>query len=182
MRVCMCHTKLVNRPTDACDASGSPTRPFIVADLLDTPWLRRDNNEGQQMTSNTNPDPTESAARSFTTSPSAEVHQAQEPPESRAGGSVDLYDRDGLHIWADLNTEGALVISGQDLKPPFGWDEYEYSFTIRPEDVPLIGAALGGTHDDSVLSLLVAGGERIVPGVQSWLDRVGARYEFWNRM
>jgi len=103
-------------------------------------------------------------------------------PESLVAGSVDLYDRDGLHIWADLNAEGALVISGQDLRPPFGWDEYEYSFTIPPEDLPLIGAALDGTHDNSVLNLLAAEGERIVPGVQSWLDSVGARYEFWNRM
>jgi hypothetical protein len=99
-----------------------------------------------------------------------------------ARGSVDLYDRDGLHIWADLNAEGALVISGQDLRPPFGWDEYEYSYTIPPEDLPLVGAALGGADDHTVLNLLAAGGERIVPGVQSWLDSVRAHYEFWNRM
>jgi hypothetical protein len=45
-----------------------------------------------------------------------------------------------------------------------------------------MGAALGRTHDNSVLNLLAAEGERIVPGVQSWLDSVGACYEFWNRM
>lgn len=138
------------------------------------------------MRSNTNPDPTDSAARSSvdqeTTFSYVEDHQAQEPPESLVGGSVDLYDRDGLRIWADLNTDGALVISGQDLRPPFGWDEYEYSFTIPAEDLQLIGAALGGARDDSVLNLLAAKGERIVPGVKSWLDSVGARYEFWNRM
>ena len=140
------------------------------------------------MTSNTNPDPnpTESAARSSfdqeTTLPDVEDHQAQEPPESVAGGSVDLHDRDGLHIWADLNAEGALVISGQDLRPPFGWDEYEYSFTIPAVDLQLIRAALGGAHDDSVLILLTAKGELIVPGVKRWLDSVGARYEFWNWM
>jgi hypothetical protein len=181
-----CHTKLGNRPAEAAAPTGSRTQRFLVVDLLDTPWLRLDDSEGQQMTSNTNPDPTESAARSSldqeTTSPYVEDHQGQEPPESLVTGSVDLYDRDGLHIWADLNTEGALVISGQDLRPPCGWDEYEYSFTIPPEDLPLIGAALGGTHNNSVLNLLAAEGERIVPGVQSWLDSVGARYEFWNRI
>jgi hypothetical protein len=171
MRVWSYHTKLGNRPAAARGASGSLTRRFILADLLDTPWLRLDDSEGQQMTSNTDPDPTESAARSSsdqeTTSPSVDDHQVQEPPESLAGGSVDLYDRDGHHIWADLNTEGALVISGQDLRPPFGWDQYEYSFTIPPEDLPLIGAALGGTQDNSVLDLLATEGERIVPGVQT---------------
>ena len=138
------------------------------------------------MTSKTNLDQAESAAQSpldqETTSPAVDSHPAQKRPESLSRGSVDLYDRDGLHIWADLNTEGALVISGQDLRPPFGWDEYEYSFTIPPEDLPLIRAALGGTHDNSVLNLLAAEGERIMPSVQSWLESVGAHYAFWNRM
>ena len=42
-------------------------------------------------------------------------------------------------------------------------------------------AALGGTADNSVLELLAAAGERVTLGVQSWLDSIGARYEFWNR-
>ena len=154
-----------------------------MADLLDTPWLRLDDSEGQQMTSKTNSDPAaQSSSDQEMTFPSVKNHQSQEPPESLARGSVDLYDRDGLHIWADLNAKGALVISGQDLRPPFGWDEYEYSFTIPPEDLPLIGVALGGPDDNSVLNLLAAEGERIVPGVQGWLDSVGAHYDFWNRM
>jgi hypothetical protein len=81
------------------------------------------------MTSKTNSDPAaQSSSDQETTFPSVKNHQSQEPSESLVRGSVDLYDRDGLHIWADLNAKGALVISGQDLRPPFGWDEYEYSF------------------------------------------------------
>lgn len=163
--------------------TGSLTQRFRVADLLDTPWLRLDDSEGQQMASKTNADSAaQSSSDQETTFPSVDNRQAQEPPESLARGPVDLYDDDGLHIWADLSTEDALVISGQDLRPPFGWDEYEYSFTIPPEDLPLIVAALGGDHDDNVLRLLAAEGERIVPGVRGWLDSVGAHYEFWSRM
>jgi hypothetical protein len=43
-------------------------------------------------------------------------------------------------------------------------------------------AALGGPDDNSVLNLLAAEGERIVPGVRIWLDSVGAHDDFWNRM
>jgi hypothetical protein len=109
------------------------------------------------MKANTNPNSAESSARissgQETTPPSADDHQVEERPDSLAGGSVDLYDSDGHHIWAELNAEGALVITGRDLRPPSGWDEYEYSFTIPPADLPLIRAALIGTSDDSVLLL-----------------------------
>ena len=95
---------------------------------------------------------------------------------------VTLCDRDGLHFEAGLNAEGTLTISGQDLRPGLGWDEYEYAFSIPPEDMRLIRAALGGTPDDPVLELLAEANERIVPNVKSWLDAVGARYKFWSRI
>ena len=97
-------------------------------------------------------------------------------------GPITLHDRDGHHIWAELTAVGPLVISGQDLRPPKGWGEYEYAFTIPPENLPLIRAALHGTHDNSVLDLLAANAERIVPGVKSWLDDLGVAYEFWSRI
>jgi hypothetical protein len=113
---------------------------------------------------------------------SADGPQIANRPNSLAGGPVSLYERDGHRIWAELNAEGHLVISGQDLRPPNGWEEYEYAFTIGPEGLPIIEAALNGTHDDSVLHLLAANTERIVPGVKNWLDAGGVRYKFWNRI
>ena len=47
---------------------------------------------------------------------------------------------------------------------------------FRPEPVDLL------RRDDDVLDLLAASSERIVPGVKSRLDNVGARYEFWSRI
>lgn len=109
-------------------------------------------------------------------------HQVDELPDALDSGPITLCHHDGYGIWAELNTEGALVISGQDLRPPNGWEEYEYAFTIPPEDLPLIREALTGIHEDSVLELLAANAEQIVPAVKSWLEAVGARYEFWSRI
>ena len=98
-----------------------------------------------------------------------------------SSGPITLHDHDRHHIWAELNAAGALVISGQDLGPPHRWSEYEYAFSIPPDSLPPIRAALAGTPDNSVLDLLAANAERIVPKAKTWLDTVGAHYEFWSR-
>jgi hypothetical protein len=111
---------------------------------------------------------------------SADDHRAQETPDSLGAGPITIHDRNHLRVWAELDSQGALVVRGQDLKPDF--DEYEYAFVIPREDLSLIQVALGGTNDDSVLDLLSVHGERLVAeGFMSWLDAVGARYKFWSR-
>ena len=140
------------------------------------------------MRANPEPDSTETAPRNSSAQEppptAADDHQVEVRPSSltSTSGPITLHHRDGHRIWAELNAEGALVIRGQDLRPPNGWEEYEYAFSIPPEDRPLIGAVLGGTQNDSVLDLLAANAERIVPAVKSWLDAIGARYEFWSRI
>lgn len=137
------------------------------------------------MRPNTSPDSKERAARASSVreeaSRSADDHRVEERPISVAGGPITLYHRDGHYIGAELNAEGSLVISGQDLRPSNGCEEYEYAFKIAPRDFTFINAALDGTYD-SVLDLLAANAERIVPGVQSWLRAIGAHYEFWSRI
>jgi hypothetical protein len=99
------------------------------------------------------------------------------------GGPITLRDQDGCCIWAALSSDGALVISGQDLNPPNGWEEYEYEFTIPAEDVSLIRSALDGTRDQSLLDLVAANSERFIDGeLGKWLDAVGARHKFWSRI
>lgn len=80
------------------------------------------------------------------------------------------------------DANGALKIRAQELNPPFGWEEYEYTLLIPDEDLPLIRAALGGTDEDSVLRLLATQAEQIMPNVKTWLDTLGAHYEFWSRI
>ena len=109
-------------------------------------------------------------------------HQVDEPLHALESGLITLYHQDGWGIWAELNTEGALVISGQDLNPLHGWEEYEYVFSIPAGDLPRIRAGLGGTHDDAILDLLAANADEIAPAVKSWLDATGARYKFSSRI
>lgn len=99
----------------------------------------------------------------------------------RSSGPITLYERGGHHIWAELNAGRSLVISGQDLRPSNGWEEYEYAFTVLSEDLPLIGKVLDAAGD-SILQVLAANATRIVPGVKSWLDAAGVRYTFWSRV
>ncbi len=85
---------------------------------------------------------------------------------------VTLWDRDGLHIWAEFTRDGQLQIGGQDLRPPsfMGGGEYEYWLTVEPGDIPRAVAALGGAQGDDVLALLQANGEMIYhAGEQNWL-------------
>ncbi|MEP7194489.1 MAG: hypothetical protein ABI903_16710 [Actinomycetota bacterium] len=99
------------------------------------------------------------------------------------GGPITLRDQDGYRIWAELSTEGALVISGQDLNPPNGWEEYEYVFTIPSEGLPLLRSALDGTKDETLLDLVAAHSGQFMDGeLGKWLDAVGAHHEFWSRM
>jgi hypothetical protein len=109
-------------------------------------------------------------------------HQVEDRPGALNSGPITLYDRDGHRIWAELNGAGALVISGQDLKPPNGWEEYEYGFSILVDDLACIRAVLHGAHDAKLLDLLGANAEEIAPAVKSWLDAAGASYKFWNRI
>jgi hypothetical protein len=95
---------------------------------------------------------------------------------------VDLWDAGGLHIWAEINSDKALTISGQDLHPPgpFG-DEYEYVLTVAPADIDTVVVALGGAPGDDVLPLLKANGPMIKnTGEQAWLQSLGITPELWN--
>lgn len=67
-------------------------------------------------------------------------------------------DTSSHHLSAVLERDGELRIEGQDLGlvtaaiSPDG--EYEYFYTIRPNDVPALVIALGGTPGDDILALL----------------------------
>jgi hypothetical protein len=100
-------------------------------------------------------------------------------PDNGNGGAtqmnrVTLHDRDGLHIWAEVTEQGALLISGQDLKPGLGWYEYEYAYTVPAEDLPLIRAT---GRDPERRRPRPSGREcrTIMPMKKDRLDAVGAR-------
>jgi hypothetical protein len=88
------------------------------------------------------------------------------------------------HLEATLRADGALSIEGQDLGAGvagvFGADvtEHEWAYSIAPEDVQKLAAALGSSGD--VLDALA---ERFsvdaASGLKGFLDESGIPYEMW---
>lgn len=88
---------------------------------------------------------------------------------------VDLWDADGLHIWASINQDKALTTSGRDPGPPSGFgNEYEYILTVAQADINTVVVAPGGVPGDDLLPLLEANGPMIKEkGEQAWLRSLG---------
>lgn len=95
-----------------------------------------------------------------------------------------LHDGSRLHLSATLDSDGDLLIEGQDLGPvtkPVSPDgEYEYCYTIHAVDVPTLITALGGSTGEDVLELLQArwaGGKSY--GLGEAIRGSGVRFDFW---
>lgn len=89
---------------------------------------------------------------------------------------VKIYDAGGLAVWAEVDDEGTLTISGQDLSGHPSGQEYEYHLTVSASEVPIVIEALGGQPGDHVLSLLRAHAEAIVKrGELAWLKSIGVQ-------
>ena len=100
---------------------------------------------------------------------------------------MTLWARDGLTVAASLADDGALVISGQDLRAESffgsGNAEYEYALTVDADGVRRIVAALGGQAGDDVLELLRANGDNLVTtGEMTWLREIGIEPKFWSHL
>lgn len=100
---------------------------------------------------------------------------------------MTLWARDGLTVAATMADDGALVISGQDLRAESffgsGNAEYEYALTVDADGVRRIVAALGGQTGDDVLELLRANGDNLVTtGEMTWLRAIGIEPKFWSHL
>jgi len=90
-----------------------------------------------------------------------------------------MWDKDGVHVWAERTWAGDLTISGQHLMEGV---EYEYAITISSEDVHRIAEALGCPFNlvfpalrDKFPQILAAGGEL------TWLNSLGVQPKMWSR-
>jgi hypothetical protein len=96
--------------------------------------------------------------------------------------------RGSRSVDAELGDDGRLVIDGQDLGPQvqvFGPDfrEYEWAWTIAPEQLPRVIEVLGGGPGDDPLELLIAwskGRKGEDPG--PFLRDGGVELAFWSRL
>jgi hypothetical protein len=102
----------------------------------------------------------------------------------------DRHDRDGSRfLGASRRPDGAIVIEGHDLGPGVeeawgeGLREYEWTWTIAPDAIPAMVAALGGGEDDAPLAVLAAWAKRH-PGSDpgGHLREAGVPVGFWSRV
>ena len=102
----------------------------------------------------------------------------------------DQQDADGSrYLDATLGADGRLLIEGQDIGAGVerqfgeGMREYEWSWTVRPADVPAAVAALDGAPDEPPLAAIArwsAAHEGVDPGRA--LKKAGVPVEFWSRL
>lgn len=101
----------------------------------------------------------------------------------------DLRDARGFRYLGAARRDGAIVIEGQDLgrgvESAFGagLTEYEWSWSIAPEAVPAMVAALGAAPGDDPLRALKAWFDAhgaTDPG--SYLRDAGVPIAFWSRV
>ena len=85
--------------------------------------------------------------------------------------------------WAAVSETGALTIEGQSVVAGGDPPEYEWVFRLRPEEVPKLVTALGGTPGDDVLPLLVEHCRaHHPPDFVGLLDSSEVTYSFWSRL
>ncbi len=81
----------------------------------------------------------------------------------------------------DVVSEGGVSLSGQML----GTGEYEYSFLVRPTDLPALWAALGVPFGEDREALVLAVRSRFeeirTVGDRKWLEQHEVPFAFWSR-
>lgn len=94
-----------------------------------------------------------------------EASRAPSPPDGRGlgrgytrGVPLELVSDEVLKywLWVELDAQGNLVLSGQDLSDRaalFGREEYEYGYTVTANDVPRLLESLGATGPASLASI-----------------------------
>lgn len=107
------------------------------------------------------------------------------------GKQISLYahkdSNADLEVWFEQNSNGDIVISGQDLgddlEQIFGVTEYEWSITIAKKDFELLIKALNGKNSENVMTLFVKefSNDRAMK-IEDFLKENNIPYEFCNRM
>lgn len=98
---------------------------------------------------------------------------------------VHLEDGSWLNLDARLGTDGALDITGQDLGPVTRMmsddGEYEWGYSVAPENVPTLVVALGGLPGEDIIDVLErCWSGRNVGGLESAIRASGVPYAFWS--
>lgn len=94
-------------------------------------------------------------------------------------------ENNSRYLAASYNTAGDLIIEGQDLgedvRSVFGYSEYEWAWSIRAANLPLLKRALGNS-DDILESLKIKFSNENAAGLITFLSANKIVFESWSRM
>ena len=100
---------------------------------------------------------------------------------------AEIVGLDQRHLWAQIESNGDLVIAGQDLGPSveqfFGEREYEWAHTIKKQNIPQFLELLNQDPGANVMTVLQGyAGERcdvVCDAITAAADKFPI--EFWSR-
>ena len=100
---------------------------------------------------------------------------------------AEIVGSDQRHLWAQIDSNGDLVIAGQDLGPTvvqfFGEREYEWAHTIKKQHIPQFLELLNQDPEADVMSVMQGyAGERcdlVCDAITAAADKFPI--EFWSR-
>jgi hypothetical protein len=100
---------------------------------------------------------------------------------------AEIVGADQRHLWAHVDSNGDLVIAGQDLGPSveqfFGEQEYEWAHTIKKQHIPQFLELLNQDPGANVMTVLQGyAGERcdlVSDAITAAADKFPI--EFWSR-
>ncbi len=129
-----------------------------------------------------NPDYAELGAR-----PNRGIPIGYRPVVSKVTLRAEIEGSDQRHLWAQIESNGDLVIAGQDLGPSveqfFGEREYEWAHTIKKQHIPQFLELLNQDPEANVMTVLQGyAGERcalVCDAITAAADKFPI--EFWSR-
>jgi len=129
-----------------------------------------------------NPDYAELGAR-----PNRGIPTGYRPVVSKVTLRAEIEGSDQRHLWAQIDSNGDLVIAGQDLGPSveqfFGEREYEWAHTIKKQHIPQFLELLNQDPGANVMTVLQGyAGKRcnlVSDAVTAATDKFPI--EFWSR-
>ena len=129
-----------------------------------------------------NPDYAELGAR-----PNRGIPIGYRPVVSKVTLRAEIEGSDQRHLWAQIDSNGDLVIAGQDLGPSveqfFGEREYEWAHTIKKQHIPQFLELLNQDPEANVMTVLQGyAGERcalVCDAITAAADKFPI--EFWSR-
>ena len=100
---------------------------------------------------------------------------------------AEIVGLDQRHLWAQIDSNGDLVVAGQDLGPTvvqfFGEREYEWAHSIKKQQIPQFLELLNQDPEADVMSVLQGyAGERcdlVCDAITAAADKFPI--EFWSR-